>query len=55
MRSQGFRKAVKELERRGLIRSQHVPSRLKCRPTAVYFPVVDTKPAAGGDEAKLPS
>ena len=54
VRSQRFRKALKELERRGLITSQRVPSRLKGRPTAVYFPVVDTKPA-GGDEAKLPS
>jgi len=40
--------------RRGLIRSQQVPSRLKRRPPVVYFPIVDTKPA-GADEAKLPS
>lgn len=51
VRSQGFRKAIKELEHRGLITSQQVPSRLKRRPTAVYFPVVDTKPA-GGDESE---
>ena len=53
MRRAEFRKGLKELEGRGLIRSQQVPSRLKRRPTVVYFPVVDTKPASG-DEACVP-
>ena len=54
MRRAEFRKGLKDLERRGLIRSQRVPNRLKRRPTVVYFSVVDTEPASG-DEAKLPS
>ena len=54
VRSKEFRKALKDLERRGLIRLEQVPSRSRRRPTIVYFPVVDTKPASG-DEAKLPS
>lgn len=54
VRSKEFRKALKDLERRGLIRSQQVPSRPRRRPTVVYSPVVEAKPASG-DEAKLPS
>ena len=52
VRSKEFRKALKELERRGLIRSQQLPSRPRHRPTVVYSPVVETKPA-GRSEAKL--
>ena len=54
VRSKEFRKALKDLERRGLIRLEQVPSRPRRRPTVVYSPVVESKPASS-DEGKLPS
>ena len=37
-----FRKGLKELERRGLIRSHWVSTRRRRRPKLIYFPVVSS-------------
>jgi hypothetical protein len=46
MRSGEFRKGLKELERRGLIRSQRVPGRLRRGPKVIYFPVATSEPVS---------